>query len=87
MTIEEIIEKYLKDNGFDGLCRLDPGSVKFDCSCGLDDLMPCSEYFGDCQPAYKHNCDKVETKNGYVDGKCPLDNCGECYRLDKPEAK
>ena len=83
MTIEVIIEKYLKDNGFDGLC--DPA---LECGCGLDDFMPCGgEGVIDCQPAYKHVCMPELKKKLYLEGECPLDCCGECYRLDKPEAK
>ena len=83
MTVADIVKEYLERNGFDGLCN-----PYLKCGCGIEDPYCCNcDDIIDCQPAYKHNCDKVETKNGYVDGKCPLDNCGECYRLDKPEAK
>lgn len=34
MTIREIIEKYLKDNGLDGLCG-------DECGCKTGDLFPC----------------------------------------------
>jgi hypothetical protein len=40
-----IIEKYLKDNGYDGLC-------KEDCGCKLDDLAPCGIDYSNCVPAY-----------------------------------
>ena len=48
MNIKEIVEKYLKDNGYDGLCNSD-----FSCGCGLKDgLFPCNEPFSaDCVPA------------------------------------
>ena len=37
MSIKEIIEKYLKENGYDGLCNPD-----ISCGCGLKDgLFPC----------------------------------------------
>ena len=51
MNVKEIIEKYLKDNGFDGLCNSDS-----ECGCDLEDLMPCDNECGDCEPAYKHKC-------------------------------
>ncbi len=34
MTIKGILEKWLKDNGYDGLCDNR-------CGCVMDDLMPC----------------------------------------------
>ena len=57
MTTKEIIEKYLKDNGFDGLVNVDA-----ECGCGLDDFLPCSGDGGlaDCEPAYLVKCDCPE---------------------------
>jgi len=51
MTVKEIIEKYLQDNRFDGLCG-------DDCGCGLgEDFMPCMGEGSDiCEPAYKIVC-------------------------------
>ena len=47
MTCAEIIEKHLKDNGFDGLfCS---GA---DCGCKLGRLFPCCESFDTCRPGY-----------------------------------
>lgn len=47
MNVYGIVEKYLKDNGYDGLCT-------DDCGCHLDDLMPCcSEGAMDCVSGYK----------------------------------
>ncbi len=49
MTVKEIIEKYLKENGFDGLFNSDG-----ECGCLLDDFMPCdSGGVQDCEPGYK----------------------------------
>lgn len=52
MTVKEIVEKYLKDNGFDGLAS----EV---CGCGVEDgLAPCDMCnIFECQPAYKIMCD------------------------------
>lgn len=50
MTVKEIIEKYLKDNGFDGLYNPED---KEGCGCELGDLCPCEEDFGECKPGYK----------------------------------
>lgn len=54
MTCKEIITKYLKDNGFDGLVHLDT-----ECGCTLDDMPICDGFGSDCEPAYKH-----EDENG-----------------------
>jgi len=63
MNIREIISKYLKDNGFDGLIDLD-----YYCSCLLEDLMPCDcDHLAECFPAYKHKCEGLE--------KCKSENC------------
>jgi hypothetical protein len=67
MTVKDIIEKYLRENGYDGLAGED-------CGCGLDDLAPCCEPIpADCVPAYRVMCD----------GKPPVDEDGEtdheCY--------
>lgn len=59
MNCKQIIEKYLKDNGFDGLVHLDT-----ECGCHMGDAglflgaeCPCV----DCEPAYKH-----EDESGWV---------------------
>ena len=45
-TVRDIIEKYLRANGYDGLA--------YDgCGCGIDELMMCESPFEHCQPAYK----------------------------------
>ena len=48
MNCKEIIIKYLKDNGYDGLL-----CTEVPCGCPLDDLAPCEENMFDCIPAYK----------------------------------
>lgn len=62
MTVKEIIEKYLKDNNYDGLYY--PG----ECACKLDDLMPCEDCNFDCQPGILGNCEKCNKKDN--DGIC-----------------
>jgi len=47
-NVRDIIESYLRDNGFDGLCEPDT-----ECGCGLDDLAPCGGIIQDCSPAYQ----------------------------------
>ena len=49
MTTREIVEKYLKDNGFDGL-------AEEDCGCSIGDLMPCDNPSPDCRAGHKTLC-------------------------------
>ena len=50
MTIKDIIQNWLRDNNFDGLCNQD-------CGCGINDIMPCVVnhclVLCDCVPAKK----------------------------------
>jgi len=52
MTIQDIIRKYLIENGYTGLCHIDT-----ECGCGLDELY-CTEYCPnkECEPAYAVTC-------------------------------
>jgi hypothetical protein len=51
ITVTEIVKKWLKDNGYDGLC--DPESK---CGCELDDLRPCiGAPFEACVAAHQGN--------------------------------
>ncbi len=49
MNIKEIVIKYLRDNGYDGMyCPDEP------CGCELSDLAPCGcECWEDCLPGVK----------------------------------
>ena len=47
MNVKEIVEKHLKENGFDGLFC--PG----ECACMLEDLFCCgSDQCSECEPGY-----------------------------------
>lgn len=48
MNTREIIEDWLKENCYDGLCYPD------ECGCQIGDLMPCDSYCGHCRPGYLH---------------------------------
>lgn len=48
-TALEIIKQYLIDNDYDGLCNDDIGF-----GCEINDLIPCTEGFSTCTPAYKY---------------------------------
>ncbi len=44
MTVLEIVEKYLRDNGYDGLYNPDD-----ECGCLINDLAPCGEMNEECR--------------------------------------
>ena len=46
MTVKEIVEKYLKDNKYDGLY------AESTCACVITDLMPCCDACFSCEPGY-----------------------------------
>lgn len=47
-TVREIVEKYLRENGYDGLFSSDP------CCCSLDDLYPWSDCpYAECTAGYR----------------------------------
>lgn len=50
MELSQIVEDWLKSNGYDGLFNAD-----VHCGCKLDDLMPCGEPTSDCQAGYLVN--------------------------------
>ena len=47
-TVRNIVESYLRDNGFDGLSESDT-----ECGCGVEDLAPCGGMEENCRPAYQ----------------------------------
>lgn len=72
-SIHDIVQQYLKRNGYEGLCG-------DECGCSIDDLFPCSglNMPGDvinCQAGYKHLCD----------GKCEYSEygCHEHFTLER----
>jgi hypothetical protein len=54
MNIKEIIQKYLTDNGYDGL--VEPNT---ECGCSIEDIC-LGEWCNDCEPAYAHKNAKGE---------------------------
>jgi len=66
MTVREIVEKYLEDNGYDGLYNTDK-----ECACSLSDLIPCCDGFHDCEPGHEVPCPAVSG------GECPYNCSGE----------
>jgi len=70
MTVKEIVQAYLKANGFDGLC--------YD-KCGCDGSMPCGENVIDCKPAVIKPCEGCADAYhscGELDGKCYVEKEG-----------
>jgi hypothetical protein len=69
MNVKMIVEEWLKEHKFDGLCNLD---VPCGCLCG--DLAPCGEMHEDCRPGHRENvdehavceCDGQGTKHWHV---------------------
>ena len=47
MDCLDIVIKYLKDNGYDGL------HFDAECGCEIDNLAPCGNSFSECIPGYK----------------------------------
>ena len=61
ISVQQIMEKYLKDNGFDGLFNEDG-----ECACSLgDELIPCGELCVECQAGYKVPCSKSDECENY----------------------
>ena len=77
MNLRQIIEKHLKDNGFDGLCG-------DECGCLIGELFVCECPDMDvCRPGYKKTCpgeDKCPNSE-----ECPAPNSGSwCMSTKKP---
>ncbi len=69
MNVRTIVEDYLREHGYDGLCARD-------CGCGLDKFMPCEGEFDyhimDCQPAMRSRCTSKDCEYcacDFCDGK------------------
>lgn len=60
MTVKEIVEQYLRQNGYTGLLSQD-----MECGCDIDDLVPCNgDCIEHCEPGYKAAC-KCEDHDGW----------------------
>lgn len=60
VNVKQIIESYLRDNGYDGLFASADVAGET-CGCGIDDLFLCGQICGECQPAYLHSDDLFRT--------------------------
>lgn len=60
MNLKQIVEKYIRENGFDGLyCE------RWSCDCNLNDLMKCELIDEDCQPGYQREANEMEKEAGH----------------------
>lgn len=50
-SVKKIMEKIIKDGGFDGLYN-----VNDDCGCNANNLMPCDGMINDCMVGHKIMC-------------------------------
>ena len=50
MNVRQIVKQWLKKKGYDGLYS------SSECACMADDLMPCGEYYSDCESGYLCPC-------------------------------
>ena len=59
-AFKEIVLEYLTHYGYDGLfCD--------ECSCKIDDLMPCDNPIMDCEAGHKVLCPGADICNGFPD--------------------
>jgi hypothetical protein len=78
LTAIEIIEKYLEENGFDGLC----GGDYDPCGCIRGDLAPCDYGGNDCVPAYQYEPIEDAETNCPDYSKCEAEHSGCLYNYD-----
>lgn len=79
MNVLQIVNEYLKTNGYDGLLNTDG-----ECACEVDSLAPCDGSCDACEPGYKHRV----VPDGYDfwmhTEKCTGDDtCEVCRRGDE----
>lgn len=62
IDLQEFVAQKLREAGYDGLV-----SEYLECSCLIDDLMPCGEPSPRCVPGHKIRCDPETCENGGCD--------------------
>ena len=55
MTVQEIVQDFLKRNGYSGLCHEE-------CGCEIDDLFACDNNPYLCAPGVKQYCKECDTE-------------------------
>ncbi len=74
MDVYDIVKKYLKENGFDGLCT-------DDCGCHLDDLMPCCQEGAlSCEPGYAISVEEAQERE-----ICIMESCDFVITTKNPK--
>lgn len=68
MNVKEIVDKYLVDNGFEGLFNADD-----ECACEICDLAPCGAMNEECAAGYRVPCD-ADPDEGCEFGDTPDDH-------------
>jgi hypothetical protein len=63
MNVREIVEKWLNDNGYDGLWNY------HGCGCSLKDFVPCDNPIDECEPGYEIPCNCGEGCNPHIGPK------------------
>lgn len=84
--VKDVVREWLGEHDYQGLAS------DRECGCGLDDLMCCGEYSGDCRPAYEvhwDNCPvRLEDEHCFqdheTDGPEPSGGC-TCWCTEKPK--
>lgn len=76
MTVKKIIERYLRENGYDGLT-----DAFGDCACFIGDLMPCESTIADCIAGHKVPCPGPEECDLGSDCQWHIkeDKCDSCH--------
>ena len=78
MNVKEIVETWLRDNNYDGLCTEN-------CGCALEDLIPCDSPCDLCVPGYRELCfgpDACEKNCGWL-----YLECGWHITTEKPKGE
>ena len=81
-TVKGIVKAYLKKNGYTGL-------VGDECGCEISDLMPCEmiDSVRDCEPGYKHLCNKCPVWKNCETADGQLGNENWCISVSKDAPK
>lgn len=85
MTVKEIVEKALREGGYDGLCKPD-----LECGCAVNpkdggaSLFECDNCDGSCEPGYFWVCKTCPV--GKSEDGCDFydEQHGRCIRAEKP---
>ena len=60
-TVLEIVEDYLKRNGFDGLYN-----SELECGCSISNLNPCGDIKNDCTAGYQVEAPPKDDYDNYI---------------------